>query len=590
LKDICSAEETSGRKWMKYRFSRIPELEYTLILGRSFCQEVLVTEEEMRCELLTKTKFQNEFKNNATEACHEPKNLVQVFEELLTRRDDVLKKIAQYAPEIYPFVDEEETEGSNGAKDESIDQEAETEDIAKEVPLSDLAEEAHEGDTCISVIANNRKAFEEPIQDYLKKYIEICDLFVKSSIKNREYALESISQLANLDIIAVKRQDLIGSILVALNISPQRMALALNSKAVLYPKRSDIYFIPPVVGRRLDGRDVVFHAYRSVDDYPILFPGINMEEKEIGPDRESRFRQEIADATKILYRLKKGRRGVRFPLSELSKIVDVYLTAFPVAKDRLVIVDLGTGRGGLLKGVVNRFLDESASKLLDDRSTWTVMLNDAYEEERTGEEFVRYATSDRASQFVKEIRKILGDLGKVVKSLGPSSADICFVNRVLDMYAKYGFYAVNLEGNQEISVSAAVDQKEDAELRGTVLTYKDLICFKDIYNLQRQLLKFEELKKRDVLPGVSYNLQNDFFKPRESSLEELLNMSRLVVISAFPATKATLFANLLKEKTPICSIGENHLSTEPRYVVFCLSKEKKLVDAICKNIDGAKGD
>jgi hypothetical protein len=575
---------------MKYRFGRIPELEYKLILDHSFCQEVLMAEEEMSCELLSRDKFQKEFEKNTTEACHEAKNLVLAFRKLLIERDKVLEKVAEHASEIYPFTDEEDTEDSTKSEYEPSEEETEREDITKEVPLSDLGEEALEGETCINIIAKNQKIFEKPIQVYLKKYMEICDLFIKGSIKNRDSALESISQLANLDIIAIKRQDLAGSILVALNISPQRLALALNSEAVLNSGRSDIYYIPPIVGRRLNGKNIVFHAYRSVDDYPVLFPGINMEEKEMGLERENRLRQEIADATKILYKLKRGRRGLRFPLSELSKIMKVYLTTFPVAQDRLVVVDLGTGRGGLLKAVVDRFVDESASQLLDDRSTWLVMLNDAYEEEKTGEEFVRYATSDKASRFIKEIRKILGDLGKATKSLGPSSADICFINRVLDMYAKYGFYSIDFKGEQEKPVSAAVDQKEDTELRGTVLAYKDLVCFKDIYNLQRQLLKFEEVKKRDILPGVSYNLRDDFFKPRESSLGDLLNMSRLLVISAFPATKATLFADLLKEKIPICSIGENDLTTEPRYVVFCLSKEKELIDAICKQVDGAKSD
>jgi len=571
---------------MRYRFGRIPELEYRLILDRSFCQEVMITEDGMNCELLGRKRFQKEFEKNIAEACHETEDLTRAFEELLTKRDKMLKKLAQYAPEIYPFADEEET---GEAEDISPDETTGTEDMIKEIPLEDVGEEVQGGDTCINVVASNNKVFEEPIRAYLGKYTKICDLFFKSSFKNRDHLLELISKLANLDIVAVRRQDLVGCLLIALNISPQRLALAMNSDAVADTKRSDVYYVPPVVGRRLDGKSVIFHAYRSVDDYPVLFPGINMEEKEIGGDRESKFRQEIADATKILYRLKRGRRAVRFPLSELSKIIEIYLSTFSVSRDRLALVDLGTGRGGLLKAIVYRFLNESASKLLDDRSTWMFVLNDAYEEERTGEEFVRYATTDGPSRFIKEIRKIIGDLGKATKILGAFGADICFINRVLDMYAKYGFYSVNAK-QEEIPISAAVEQMEDTEYRGTVLTYKDLICFKDIYNLQRQLFEYEELRRRVVLPGVSYNLKDDFFEPRKSSLEDLVNMSKLVVISAFPATKGTLFAKLLNKEIHVCSIGEYDLSSKPRYIIFCLSKEKELIDNIRKNLQAPKQD
>jgi hypothetical protein len=570
---------------MVYRFNRIPELEYKMILDRSFCTEIFITEEEINCELVSKAKFRNKLQTITTKAFSNEMSLLKAIDDLLSKRENILKTLSQYSARIYPFTDEEEIE-----EEKELPATEETEEMPKEMPLDDVGEEAYEEERCMEVIAKNAEVLKKPIEVYLEAYMKLCGLLLDSSIKSRDHALELISQLANLDTIAVKKHDLSGSILIPLDISPQRLALALNSPAVLDEKRSDTLYIPPVMARRINGKNIVFHAYRSIDDYPVLFPGIHMEEKEMGRERETRFHQEIADATKIMYKLKRGRRGARFPLAELSEIIKVYLEMFPLAQDKLTLVDLGSGRGGLLKAIADKFIREYAGQLLDDRSTWQVVLNDVYEEERTGEEFVRYAATDRASGLIKEVRKIIGDIGKATNLLISYYADICFINRVLDMYAKYGFYWVDVNENHDTLPSAAVEQKEDTEYRGTVLAYTRLIRFKDLYNLQRQLLRHEELRQRTALPGVSFDLKKDFFEPRAFSLEDLVNMSRLVVISIFPATKETLFKNLMNEKTHICSIGEHDLSTKPRYIIFCLSREKEIVEAMSKHFDATKLD
>jgi hypothetical protein len=571
-----------GRNWMKFRFNRIPELEYKIIFDHCLCSEAVITEDGINCELLGKKKFEKQLKQMVTKAFSVEKHLLKTLNDLLMQRENVLQIMSQYAPRIYPFSEEEiEVETETGAKEES-------EEISKEMPLEDLGEELYEEERCIEVIARNTKVFEESIEAYLKTYTKICDLLLNSSIKSRDHALELISQLANLDTIAIKKYGLYGSILIPLDFSPQRLAFALNSQAALDETRSDRFYIPPIMARRLDGKNTVFHAYRSVDDYPVLFPAIHMEEREIGKEREERFHQEITDATKILYKLKRGRRGARFPLSELSQIIEIYLDEFPPARDRLAIVDLGVGRGGVLKAVVNRFITDHATTLIDERAAWLIVLNDVYEEERTGEEFVRYASTDKASQLVREVRKIIGDIGKAANLLKDFDADICFINRVLDMYARYGFYSVDVKEQNNCPLSAAVNQEEDTEHRGTLLVYKNLIRFKGLYNLQRQLLRHEELRKRTVLPGISYNLKNDFFEPKAFSLETLVTMSKLVVISIFPATKQTLFANLLSPGIYIYPIGERDLSTRPRYIVFCLSKGKKMIETIGKHFDGVQ--
>ena len=572
------AVKLSGRRWMKFRFSRIPELEYKIVLDHNFCSEVLITEEGISCELISRAKFKKKLRAIITKAFSNETNLLKAIDELLSRRENVLRILGQYAACIYPFVDEEEI--GEGKEEQAKE---ETEEIPKEMPLDDLGEEAYEEERCVEVIARNTEVFEKTIETYLKAYTRFCSLILNSSIKSRDHALELISQLANLDTIAVKRHDLSGIILIPLDLSPQRLALALNSQAILDGKRSDSFYIPPVMARRVNGKNIVFHAYRSIDDYPVLFPAIHMEEREIGKEREMRFRQEIADATKILYKLKRGRRGARFPLAELSEIIKIYLESFPPAQDKLVLVDLGTGRGGLLKAVVDKFMSKYASQLLDERSSWLIVLNDIYEEERTGEEFVRYAATDRASRFIREVRKIIVDIGKAANLLKHSYADICFINRVLDMYAKYGFYSVDVKEHDHILLSAAVEQKEDTEYRGTILAYSSMMRFKDLYNLQRQLLRHEELRDRTALPGISYDLKKDFFEPRAFSLEDLMNMSRLVVISIFPATRETLFTNLLNKGIHVHTKGENTLSTKPRYIVFCLSKEKEIIEAIRKH-------
>ena len=563
---------------MKFKFNRIPELEYEIVLDHNFCVGALIKEEEISCELVSRGKFKKDLEATATQAFSNETNLVKAIDELLSKREDVLGKLEKYAARIYPFVDEEEIEEGKEAQANE-----ETEEMPKEMPLGDLGEEIFEEERCIEIIAKNIEVFKKPIETYLEAYTRLCSLLLNSSVKSLDNALELVSQLANLDTILVMKHDLPGSILIPLDLSPQRLALGLNSQAVLDERRSDTFYIPPVIARRVSGKNIVFHAYRSVDGYPVLFPAIHMDEGEIVREREKRFNQEIADATKILYKLKRGRRGTRFPLAELSQIIKIYLEEFPPARDKFTLVDLGSGRGGLLKGVIDKFVGGYAAQLLDERSTWLVLLNDMHEGERTGEEFVRYAATDRASQLIKEVRKVLGDIGKAVKSLKDLNADICFVNRVLDMYARYGFYSVDVRRHAHILPSAEVTPEEDTEHRGTILVYSSLMRFIDLYNLQRQLLRHEELRKRIVLPGISYDLRKDFFTPRAFSLEDLVNMSRLVIISVFPATKETLFANLLNNGIYICPIGEKDLSTKPRYVVFCLSKEKKIIEAVGKH-------
>jgi len=564
---------------MKFKFSRIPELEYEIVLNQNFCLEVSITEDGMNCEILSKTKFKNLLGTIITKACNNEIKIIEALDELLKEREKVLKTIKKYAPRIYPFIDEEEKDETK--KEIELETKEKDEEIQKEVPLDHLGEEAHEEEHCIEVISKNTDEFKKSIENYLETYTKICELLLESSTKSRDNTLELISQLANLDTVLVNKHDLSGSILIPLDICPQRLALALNKEAILNQNRSDAYYIPPVMARRIKGKNIVYHAYRSIDDYPVLFPAIHMKEQEIVGEREKRFRQEVSDATKILYRLKRGRRGARFPLSELSEIIAIYLEKFQPAKDKLALVDLGAGRGSLLKVIVDRFISEHAS-LLDDRSTWLIVLNDLHEAEKTGEEFVLYASTDRASQYIKEVRKIIGDIGAAVNLLKDFCADICFINRVLDMYARYGFYSVDLEEPDNVLPSAAVKQKKDTEGRGTVLVYGDLIRFKDIYNLQRQLLDHEELRKRTVIPGIYYNLKNYFFEPRKFSLEDLVNMSRLVVVSIFPATEDTLFAGLLNPQIHISPIGEHDLETKPRYLIFCLSKDKGIIDAIDK--------
>jgi hypothetical protein len=154
---------------------------------------------------------------------------------------------------------------------------------------------------------------------------------------------------------------------------------------------------------------------------------------------------------------------------------------------------------------------------------------------------------------------------------------------MMDMYARYGFYLVDVTNKIDSLPSAAVEEKEDLELRGKMLIYSKLVRFKDLYNLQRQLLRPEPLREQTALPGVLYNLKKDFFEPRLFSLGDLLDTSRLVVISVFPATKETFFSKLLTKEIHVCASGEEALE-EPRYVVFYISKEKEIVDAISEKL------
>lgn len=572
---------------MKCLVDRIPDLEFELIRqrGKRFCFEVEITEEgKLSCELVSRNKLRDILSSLMNEAFRNESTLIAAVKKLLAKRSDVLNALMRYERRLCPTILEEFEEKPPRKMGEKEEGRKEETPILEEVPLPELGEEeAVEEERCLELIAREIRDFEELISEYLQGYENLCRLCLENfkieNMRNRDKALEVVSGLANIDIVRVTQPDLKGSILVPLDISPQRLALALNPNAVLDESRTDSFYIPPVVTRIVNGREAVFHAYRSVDDYPVLFPAIHMEEREIGKERETRFYNETVDATKLLYRLKKGRRGIRYPLSELAQVLALYFNNVHIAKDKFLLVDLGCGRGGTLKSIINKFITDYASQILDE-STWIVVLNDLYEEERTGEEFISFASSDRASQYIRDVRKFIGDMRETIKRLRRHNLnfDICLINRVFDMYGKYGFYSV--KEATPTKPSAAIAQYKDIEGRGRVLVYKDLARFNNLYNLQRQLLKHEEPKERVILQGVSYDLQRDFFRPEGPSLEDLLEVAKLVIITIFPATKETTFANLIKEGMYIYSVGEKDISTKPRYVIFCLSKDKSLIDAI----------
>jgi hypothetical protein len=561
--------------------SRIPGLEYHLIRSRDICLEVRITEREektvLKCRTLTKKKFEDILLRLSENTILDSSEFRRKISDFLDKRGIVLRHLEPIVQSHLQDLGAVEEETENGEAEEEEEEELVTQ-------LSTL-----------ELVSENAQALEPQIEDYLGSYRALCIFLIENfPEEHRDIFDEIVSLVANMDTVAILKQGIEGQLLVSLDISPQRLALTMNADVMKDRDRTDRLFIPPILLRKIGEDYITLHAYRTLDSRPSYIPGINIG-LTISKDVSEYYYHLIKGSQKIFNNVKRARKGrpPRLLWKKLVEILLAYIRSNPVAQDQLLLASFGAGKGGLMAKICEEFVVEARQKqILHERSNCKVLINDLYEEQATGREFTKYASRDTGLAYITETQRLIEDMRdsiKRLKELADSSEfhyhfDVCFINRLFDIYARYGYYRFPLKkaGND---ISARTTPSIDVDGRGKVLAYSDLVGFSDLHELQRSvLLRHKPGFGYLVLPGLQYFIERDFFNAKDVSLNDILHISDLLVVSMYPGTTETVFSGM-ENNLHVYSMYEKEAENRPVYVIFCVSKDKELIGSI-RNLIG----
>jgi hypothetical protein len=565
--------------------SRITGLEYHLIRNRDLCFELRIarTQEEpiLRCKTLTKNKFRGMLLELSKNTILDSTQFKQKIDDFLDKRETVLSQIE---PVVKPHIQDLgviEEERENGESEEAIEEE-------EEEPLAELS--------TLELVSQNAHILSSSVQNYMESYCDLCVFLIRNfPEQHRSIFDETVSLIANIDTVAIFKQGIEGQLLVSLDISPQRLALALNRDVMGDEDRNDRFFIPPILIRKFGEDYITFHAYRTLDARPSYIPGINIG-LTISKDISERYYHLIKGAQKIFNSIKKARKGrpPRLLRKKLAEILLAYVQANPMAQDKLSLASLGAGKGGLMARICDEFLIEGRQKrILHERSNCKVLINDLYEEQGTGRDFMDYASRDAGLVYITETQRLIEDMRDSIKRLKDLAKtgefsydfDVCFINRVFDVYARYGFYRFPLKWEIK-GISARTASIMDIDGRGKSLAYSDLAVFSSLHELQRSVLLGQKPRLDYlVLPGLQYFIEKDFFNAKGISLKDIFDFSNLVIMSMYPGTTETVFSGINGE-LHTHSVYEKEGQNRPVYVIFCVSKDEKIIKSI-RNLVGS---
>lgn len=564
--------------------SRIPGLEYYLIRSRDICFEVRIPETEeksiLRCKILTNDKFRDLLLDLSKKTILDSNEFKQKLNSFLDKRGAVLARFEPIVKSHLQDLGVLEEERENHEAEEAIEEEEG--ELITQLSILELA-------------SQNAHIFTSPVERYLESYHALCVFLIENFPEEyRDQFDEIVSLMANIDIVGIIKQGVEGQLLVSLDISPQRLALALNSDVIRDKDRTDRLFIPPVLLRKFGGDYITFHAYRTLDARPSYIPGINIG-LTISKDISEHYYHLIKGAQKIFNSVKKARKGrpPRLLWKKLVEILLAYVQVNPMSRDRLSLASLGAGKGGLMAKICDEFLIEARQKrVFHERSNCRVLINDLYEEQGTGREFMNFASRDTGLVYITETQRLVEDMRDSIKRLNELANssefsynfDVCFINRVFDIYARYGYYRFPLKKTSS-KISARAISSMDIDGRGKVLAYSDLTAFSALHELQRSvLLRQKPGLSYLVLPGLQYSIEKDFFNAKDVSLKDIFNFTNLLVMSMYPGTMDTVFSDV-DNGLHTHAFYEKEAHNRPVYVIFCVSKDEELINSI-KNLVG----
>jgi hypothetical protein len=536
---------------------------------------------------------------------------------------------------------EEETEGESDEEDEFFPRlEGETEEPRE---IDEEQEEREEGErpepaqfyNLIDYLhSRNSSDLRESVRRYYECFIrlhtdllEILPQLVRKENVNRTALLSRISDIVGLETVPIQpgpglvrivgrggraRQNV--EILVVLDTHPVRLILLdQKNEPLLEGDKSSFRraFIPPIfvrLPRRHEnemhewsrvftvGRPLVYHAYRTISQHAAYVVGFCKDEKVNSLLQEDG----LATITNSIWLHDRSKRAShsasrdtrpRFVSSVLVDILLQYMRARPHSRDQLRVLDIGSRTGALAYDVLRKTCTAaSESDLIDELSRAKVVLNDI-DEEQLGRNFVqrrnmeeamyRYCEISLAPYPAYDLLERLVTKAFSTGSLAKPDFDICFLNRVVDIYGTYTIETIPERTPTEKTTYEVNESSRDFSLAGSnILLYDGFPDLNSWHSVMAFLLDTErwlnEKPTASRCPAVRFDLATHLFDSRfPDPFQKLTGLSELVIMSAFPGSSRSI-VGFEGQKDGMFAFQVGEASTESGYRVVCLSKNEAL--------------
>ena len=401
-------------------------------------------------------------------------------------------------------------------------------------------------------------------------------------------------------------------ILVVLDTHPVRLILLdKRNRKILEGENPSFVraFIPPVLVRLpkipkedveqwsrvfILGKPLVYHAYRTISQHAAYIVGF-CEDGRVNDEIQEGNLSAISNSVWLHSRSKGASFSTsvdtrpRFVTSQLVNLLLRYLEEEPYSRDQLRILDVGSRSGVLVYDVLKRlYAAATEMNLLDELSRAKVVLNDI-DEEQLGKGFIRRRSMEEAMYQYSEFFLAPGPAYEVVGRLKQKKfrelltkpiLDVCFLNRLVDMYGTYMIRTVPNKKAMEETTYGISESSSDFNIAGrNILLYDGVTDFNSWYSVMAFILNpdhwLSEMRNVVRLPGVAYDLTTQLLDNR-FPFESLAELSELVVISAFPGSCRSIVGfEGQKNSLWATEVAEEALPGSG-YKIVLLSKKKKL--------------
>jgi SAM-dependent methyltransferase len=537
--------------------------------------------------------------------------------------------------ELFPRLDEE-TEEPREIDEEQEQEEQEEGETTQPAQFYNLVDYLHSRNS-IDLRESVRRYYDCFIRLH-SELLEILPQLMSKENVNRTALLSCISDILGLETIPIQpgpglvrtvgrggraRQNV--EILVMLDTHPVRLILLDKKNETLLEGDKSSFrraFIPPILVRlpRKNeeeihewsrvftlGRPLVYHAYRTISQHAAYLVGFCKDEKVNSLLQEDG----LATITNSIWLHDRSKRAShsasrdtrpRFVSSVLVEILLQYMRLQPHSRDQLRVLDIGSRTGALAYDVLRKTWTAASERdLIDELSHAKVVLNDI-DEEQLGRNFVqrrnmeevmyRYCEISLAPYPAYDLLLRLVAKAFSMGSLTKPSFDVCFLNRVVDMYGTYTIDTIDTISERTEREKATYEVNEssrDFSLAGrNILLYDGFADLNSWHSVMAFLLDAERWlsEKSTALryPAVRFDLATHLFDNRfPDPFRKLADLSEIVVLSAFPGSSRSI-VGFEGEKDGMFAFQLGEASTESGYRVVCLSKNRALCLDLEKNL------
>jgi len=437
---------------------------------------------------------------------------------------------------------------------------------------------------------SGRKKLKESLVDYIdESNDELQRLVVEGASSETVYTILG----ADVEFVAIEKKLLrtSQSLAIPLDLSPLRLSLAMLREEQLFEQSRINY--PPLFLLFNPAAHAfnLARPYRTIDGHPVFIRAPRFEADKTTAQRETSDARENFEKTvgPLLYGLKglagTGETAPSLISEPLVQVILSYLSFNPLSKEMLRVADFGCGTGALLKRVITKALDRCPA---EERISISALLNDDSQED-PGKRFRRLSLEEPYAGLV-DSRAWKGDMRELVLELASLNErfDIAFVNRVLDMYGGYGIFEFDFSPKRTESCSSFYERVQAKEPNvGDVLAFSESTCHEHAWRAIKYIFERQAHKKKEgcyLLPSIDMKMKKNFFDVNGlDTLEALLTVSKLVLVSVFPGNFKALFpeVNSVKDNIFYCE-----KSSSSSYSIICISKDKGLIEHIKAQCSG----